>query len=212
MTANKTNKRKTNKMQKTMRIGTVKVSGNGVRSDLFIKAEIEDGKLSISGVIGPKSNGDARGGCGQICMEFAHRNPQDNDGRTTKPIKPEEIEFAAGWTADRWLDLLDIWEAWHLNDMQAGCVHQRAEGWSRRPIDPSKPTSAYGKFFEGQKSDSWNMLSWIRPDEHPEGLLNKPCPVCGYKYGSAWLKQELPNEVEKFLQSLPDTDKEPAWV
>lgn len=36
---------------------------------------------------------------------------------------------------------------------------------------------------------------WVRHEEHPDGLLSKPCPVCGYKYGSAWRKEPLPADV-----------------
>jgi hypothetical protein len=28
--------------------------------------------------------------------------------------------------------------------------------------------------------------------EHPEGLLSKPCPTCGYKYGSEWKREDIP--------------------
>lgn len=37
--------------------------------------------------------------------------------------------------------------------------------------------------------------------EHPEGLLSKPCEVCGYEYGTAWLKEELPAEVLAEIES-----------
>jgi len=33
----------------------------------------------------------------------------------------------------------------------------------------------------------------------------------GYKYGSAWLHEEIPEEVLDFLKSLPDATKQPAW-
>jgi hypothetical protein len=56
----------------------------------------------------------------------------------------------------------------------------------------------------------WN--SHLYQSEHPEGILMKPCPVCGYKYGTAWNKEELPEEVIEFLQSLPDTPIKPAWI
>lgn len=52
----------------------------------------------------------------------------------------------------------------------------------------------------------------VYPHEHPEGLLTKPCPVCGYKYGSAWLFEAVPEDVLQFLADLPETDLEPAWV
>lgn len=28
-------------------------------------------------------------------------------------------------------------------------------------------------------------LGWLRENEHPDGILCKPCPVCGYKYGTS---------------------------
>lgn len=31
--------------------------------------------------------------------------------------------------------------------------------------------------------------------EDPRGLLLKPCPVCGYEYGSAWLYTPIPEDV-----------------
>ena len=71
------------------------------------------------------------------------------------------------WPRKRILKLLSIWERWHLNDMQAGCEHQRTLGWT-----------SY--------------------DEHP----SEPCPTCGYKYGSAWLYESLPQDVIDFIQPL----------
>ena len=53
---------------------------------------------------------------------------------------------------------------------------------------------------------------WVWHTSHPEGLLMKPCEVCGYKYGSAWLREEVPDEVLRFLRGLPGTDMEPAWI
>jgi hypothetical protein len=43
---------------------------------------------------------------------------------------------------------------------------------------------------------------WVRPDEHPAGILTKPCPTCGYKYGSAWLYEPLPADVVAFLEDF----------
>ncbi len=42
--------------------------------------------------------------------------------------------------------------------------------------------------------------------------LNQPCPTCGYKYGSAWLFEPVPAEVVEFLESLPATERVPAWI
>lgn len=32
---------------------------------------------------------------------------------------------------------------------------------------------------------------WVSPEEHPEGQLGKPCEVCGYKYGTAWVYEPI---------------------
>lgn len=80
---------------------------------------------------------------------------------------------------------------WHLNDMKAGCEHQRAEKWEDRPLDPSKPTNAYVKHPDGHSG--WNMLTWV--PENQGGLLSKACAVCGYKYGTSWLHEPLPADI-----------------
>lgn len=83
---------------KVIRIGRTRDSGN-----LFCKIVHNTGRLSITGVEGPKGNGDCRGGCGQIVMH-------DWD----------LIEYAPGWDADLVARFRDAWDRWHLNDMQAG--------------------------------------------------------------------------------------------
>ncbi len=178
-------------MDKVVRPGTVRIMDQEV--SVFCRIKWDGEQLTISGVEGPKRNGDAVGSCGQL-------------------KKPAIVTFAPGWdqaTLDRFFDL---WKRWHLNDMRAGCEHQRAEKWDERPIDPSKPLNTYGRHFPGQKLDSWNMLAWVRPDEHPEGLLGKPCPVCGYKYGTAWCQEDVPLEVIEWLKALPEADRVPVWV
>lgn len=49
---------------------------------------------------------------------------------------------------------------------------------------------------------------WIYPKEHPAGMLTRPCPQCGYKYGSAWLFDALPPEVTNFINSLDSSTPE----
>lgn len=48
--------------------------------------------------------------------------------------------------------------------------------------------------------------------DHPDGLLGKPCPVCGYQYGSQWLQEEVPQDVLDFLNGLPESKTTPLWV
>lgn len=94
---------------KVCRVGTI------FDVDMFIKIS-NDRWFSISGVIGPDFDGNCHGGCGQINMGFAHRNPQDNDNRYTNHTKAEDINLADGWTVELWLDLLDVWKTHHLTN------------------------------------------------------------------------------------------------
>ncbi len=166
-------------MQKTITIGTYNVHRNAQNVPVICTVTLENGNLSIVG--------DIKNFCGgQI------------DSTLREGLENGDFNPAGAWVKT----FLDIWDKWHLNNMRAGCEHQRAEGWDQKPIDPSKPLNAYGKFFDGQQTDSWNMWSWIPESENPNGLLSKPCPVCGYKYGTAWKKEELPQDVVKFIENL----------
>lgn len=233
------------KINKTVRIGTVEIGGRP--ADVFCRVKFEGGKLSISGVEGPLRNGDARGSCGQIEMHMGN-----GDG-----VKP-----APGWTPALIQKFLETWRAWHLNDMRAGCEHQRAKGWGSENLEimefginskawelkhaaeeemvkaaqegradsltpaqvflvgPDWADKRYTLPADGSplaglyelKETKQELSGWAYESEHPRGVLMKPCPDCGYKYGSAWLKEEVPASVLEFLAGLPDSDKVPAWV
>lgn len=227
------------------RIGTVRIGSRN--ASVFVKATYSDGRLSISGVEGPKRNGDAVGGCGQIVHS----------------LNPEQFtEFAPGWDAERCGRFLETWERWHLNDMRPGCEHQREwnaseplevvsygltteasqnrrrlqevagmdaargvlpeldeterallllDDWFKPRFSPPDADDALSGCYEVRKRAT-KLAGWVHPEEHPRGLLGKPCEVCGYKYGTAWLREEVPADVLEFLQSLPETDQTPAWV
>jgi len=152
---------------------------------VFMKIELEKGKLSITGVEGPLPSGNCKGGCGQINMNFDYHCIDS---------------YAKEWDVKTLSKLFEIWEKYHLNDLHAGCEHQRALGWEDILLDPGQPKT--------QK----NMASWTYPKDHPGGVLAKPCPICGYEFGTKWLKEEIPVDVLEWLKGLPNTDKTPAWV
>ncbi len=52
------------------------------------------------------------------------------------------------------------------------------------------------------KSTETKTLGWLRESEHPNGILCKPCPVCGYAYGSKWVYFPIPEEDEKIIYKL----------
>ena len=126
--------------------------------DAFVEIVYKNDRLSLHGVIGPTRGGNCRGSAGQCQDEIRKGVPK------------------APWAKEMVDKLCDIWDHWHLNDMRAGCEHQRALGWKG------------------------------------ESYIGKPCPVCGYKYGTAWLKEEVPDDVIKWLESLPESEIKLAWI
>lgn len=172
--------------KRTIKLGSVSGEGYGyaptTRLPVEIEVEIRD-----------------RNGTAELAMSGSVWRPSRNDIVSGGQNRDE---IAAAFPSnERVQRMVEVWKRWHLNTMRAGCEHQRAEGWDKRPIDPSKPLQTYGRHFEGQRQDTWNMLGWVRPVEHPEGLLGKPCPTCGYRYGSAWRTEPLPEGVIEEVKS-----------
>ena len=105
-------------INKIVRVGECR-DGN-----VYCKIEIKNGKLSISGVIGPLANSYARGSAGQIIM---------SDWAIS--------EYAPGWSKDLEQAFRDVWRRWHLNNMRAGTPAQEAE--LRKHKFPGYPASYY---------------------------------------------------------------------
>lgn len=161
-----------------------KVVRVGVTSDgsAFAKITFADGKLSISGAVGPRKDGDCRGSCGQWCMSYL----------------AEDIKPAPGWTTDRVAQFLLVWDQWHLNDTIAGSPAQETELSQHKA--PGYPVSQFEWAQRVLKAAN------LEPDA---GYLHNGKP---YSYGTAWFTKEVPAYVISFLESLPDTDITPAWV
>lgn len=208
----------------------------------------KDGSLSIVGVIGPRSNGDCFGSCGQCVDDIRKGTP------TSK------------WNKEMLQKFCDVWDEWHLNDMRAYCSHMKELGWSeqtdefvevkkwdlkkeawdkrraaeRKAIEYLKagktftPTAEEVKYvnlelsvktyngeglsnpelyeFKGKSNIENVRRGWLSVKDTHYGFLGKSCPVCGYKYGSSWLKEEVPEDVLAFLESLPESKIKPAWI
>lgn len=93
----------------------------------------------------------------------------DKDGNETEGGQIADrlkdiTEFDNGWNANQRDDLRRIWNRWHLNDTIAGCAHQE-------PV-----------YVEGSNG---NVVD----------LRNTPkCPRTGYRYGTAWLVEDMDDE------------------
>ena len=83
------------------------------------------------------------------------------------------VSYAPGWNRRKVRRLGEIWDAWHLNDAQAGCDHQV----------PVMEQDRYGRTV-------------------PSLSRTPPCPVTGYKYGHAWLARELPDAIIEEIAEL----------
>jgi hypothetical protein len=68
------------------------------------------------------------------------------------------------------------------------------DDWFKPRFTPPDADSPLSGCYEVEKRET-KGAGWVYASEHPEGLLCKPCPVCGYKYGSAWLYEPLPADV-----------------
>ena len=117
------------------------------------------------------------------------------------------------------LRMVEIWSQYHLNGMNAGCAHQRAEHWENRRIPRDEVGDKYAggdergiyatqvyplEACEGHfEKGAWvNASPFVSRDHcHKDGLLTKKCPVCGYQYGSAWIHEDIPEEIIKEIRS-----------
>ena len=105
-----------NAISKVVRIGKIQLDPRH-KVSVFCKIEYRDGRLSISGVEGPRNNGDAWGSCGQIDMRF-------------NKYRDLDFELNPAWTPSMWLKFRRTWRKWRLHDMRPECEHQRALGWT----------------------------------------------------------------------------------
>lgn len=108
-----------------------------------------------------------------------------------KPAR--DWNLAPGWNTAALKMFFNVWKRWHLNDMKAGGPEQ--EQFLRdNPVKVVCPESHY------EKASAALAAAGLNPD------------ASGYKYGSAWRREDVPVDVLAWLQALPDADKKPAWV
>ena len=154
----------------------IKKTYGGRSYKVFISIKFVNGKLSISGVEGPLKSGNAIGSCGQIDMHLRNEDMKD-------------WKFEKDWTPAMMVELLEVWDRWHLNDMKAGTPKQ--EEFIR----------------EWKKSNKYDYNSVCKALEEAGLYIDNE-----YRYGSKWLTEEIPEEVIKWLFELPDNKANYAWI
>ena len=128
--------------------------------DVFAKIDWDGTRLSITGVEGPKRNGDCWGGCGQVVMHA------------------DEWIAGADFTAPQLARFIELWNRWHLNDMCAGSPAQR-EFLREHPVTATWPESHLDKARSALR-EAWLYsygTAWLTesiPDEVLAELLSLP--------------------------------------
>ena len=85
-------------------------------------------------------------------------------------------------------DIRDMWKRWHLNDMRAG--NPKQEAWLRKHGHGKDYTETCAKL----------EAAWL--------LVNE-----GYKYGSEWKHENVPQHITDHLMRLPESKLLPAtWA
>ena len=160
--------------------------GQGRDGKVFINAtlkglDVDDWELSLSGVIGPKHDGDCIGPCGQIQAHLV-----------------ESIEeYFEPWDELRVGALIEIWKEYHLNGMIAGSPRQ--EAYLKKKV----PTLHLAdNTYENRAMLLKN--AGLNPDEE----FKNPYSEEPYVYGSAWLHTKLPLHVVGWFSDLPESTHE----
>lgn len=136
-------------------------SGNEATARAFCEIQFENGRLSITGVIGPLRSGGHRGSAGQCVDEIREGCPCDE------------------WTQEMLDKFCSIWDEWHLNDMRPYCKHQKELGWDKLAVTPVtlyhyRLNSKTLRRQESMKKSSWKMLC----DGMTAALNDKPDRSC----------------------------------
>lgn len=132
---------------------------NTRKSNVYVKITYQDGRLSLTGVVGPKRNGDAAGACGQI-----------------NPLKLDEL--SEGWTQEMVDYLNHLWDRWHLNDMRAGDQVQedflrrvKQAGWTPNPRDRYHSTCLLLEINGLLEHDGYRYGTAWKTEEVPADVL-----------------------------------------
>lgn len=172
------------------------------QQDVYIDVKFTDGRLSVTGSV--VNTGELRLG----------DNRTVSCGQCVDSLRAVD-EPASGIDVRR---LADVWDRWHLNDMQPGTPRQMA---FLRQLPPEQ------RVYERVKAAL--MAAGLEPDVPDDvmadlqslsaktgmsvGDLADGMKIHGYRYGSLWLREEVPEDVLAFLRDLPDeTPEDPEQV
>ena len=151
---------------KVVNPGSIKTYGDRwAKVYVNIEYNAEDDELSITGVVGPLSSGNAIGSCGQIQDELLNIE-----------------KYEDGWDYDKVRKLQHVWENYHLNGMHAGTMEQ--ERLVREYFQDNDMRYDYQKAYDYLKSINmhhhldvhygYQWLHWPIPEYVLGWLFNLP--------------------------------------
>lgn len=113
---------------------------------------------------------------GRLSIHGSSRHGSGQVAETLLSGKPNEM-----WTREKCQILYEIWKRWHLNDLRAGTPKQEeaVREWKRM----------------GNKYEYETVVEYLKS-------INLYVDN-GYRYGSNWLKENVPTDVLEWLFSLP---------
>lgn len=145
-----------------------------VKALVVLTASWDGTRLSITGVEGPRPNGDCYGSCGQL-VGWVGTVAEDWNRYTAEP----GIDLGK---------VRELWERWHCNDMRAGSPAQEA---SLRQMRETLQAT-------GTQPTDWyhHARQWLAARDL---LIDN-----GYQYGTKWLHEDVPSTVLDYFRTLPD--------
>lgn len=187
-------------MKKILNIGSIKIGQ--IKSPVFLKAELEDGKFSISGVIGPLKSGNARGSCGQI------------KDTIREAIEAGEFTPEAPWNMFMVDSLLETWDEYHLNDMEPACKHQIELGWKEEAKEKVKITEwrLMGSASSQQKEIEEEKLKDLKTTGEAKAGYNEK-EILNLEYSLETYGEELPDfSIKQYYTRSKTEEKTRGWI
>lgn len=190
----------------------------GYTEDNLHRAKLEiELRAADSGVVSLSICGEVDNSYGQVADELEALLREDSHDDQLPFLVPR----------GKLHDILAVWRRWHLNDMRAGCEHQRANAWTSCPgmhrpdenwfITNCNGEQEYEATYRYRREFDTNTLRIMAEtlrrcgygvyDPSPKSLMKDKtvrctvdkvgvvCGTCGYKWGSKWLVEVIPQDV-----------------
>tara|TARA_Y100001973_G_scaffold74174_1_gene108239 strand:- start:443 stop:1126 length:684 start_codon:yes stop_codon:yes gene_type:complete len=119
-------------------------------------------------------------------------------------LHPDILEERNNIRKKAW-EILKSGKLFQLDNFQTFISDLQTEIKTHRKTLPNSLGKYYRpkvKKYDWQKDHVETLKAgWTSQKEHKDGILSKPCNKCGYKYGSAWLKEEIPSNIINKIKS-----------